>query len=259
MSSLSIKEGWSKDQLLARSKAGALHLLASLLVAICVTLPLILWLYPSPFLEAAGGSSLLLMILGIDVVLGPLLTFLVFDRRKASLKRDLRVIIGIQLIALVYGLYVTSLSRPVFMTFVVDRFEMVSAAEVDDEEMARAPVQFRDMKWGHPIQAFAEQPTDPKERQDVLFAFVKSGIDLKQFFRYYKPFETALPLIRQRAQAVESLKKFNPVKDVDTALEPYQKSAELRFVPMQGKKRDLTVLVDAKDGRLIKVIDLRPW
>jgi hypothetical protein len=252
------KNGWTRERVKARLKAAGAHFFLSALIAVCVTIPLVFWLYPSPFFEAAGGLNLLGIILGIDVVLGPSLTFLVFDRRKRSLRKDLWIIAACQLAALVYGLYATALSRPVYMTYVVDRFEMVSAAQVDDVELKRAPKELQEVKWGHPQIAYAEQPSDPEERSTVLFAFVHSGLDLKEMFRYYKPLEAAKPQIVSRAKPIKELLQFNEVKKVEEALKPFASQA-IVFVPVQGKKRDLTALIDAKTGTLLKVVNLRPW
>src|SRR5690606_1245287 len=106
----------------------------------------------------------------VDIVLGPLLVFLVYDRRKKSLRRDLVVIICIQLAAIAYGIHASVLARPVLMTFVVDRFELVSAAEVDAEELAKAPEQFRNLSWTGPMLAAARMPDNKEEREQILFA-----------------------------------------------------------------------------------------
>jgi hypothetical protein len=255
----SFRSGWSRSQVLARAKAAAWHFAICAAIAICVTLPIVFWLYPTPFFQAAGGLHLLGMILAIDVVLGPTLTFLIFDTRKASLKKDLGVIALIQVLALVYGLYATALSRPIFMTFVVDRFEMVSAASVDLEELKKAPPGFRETRWGHPQMAYAEQPTDPEERSVILFAAVKKGIDLVQMFRYYRPLEQGKPKMASRARPLAELSQFNDPKAVQDVLAKVGRDRDLGYLPMQGKRRDLTVIVDRKTGDLVEVVDLRPW
>jgi hypothetical protein len=248
---------WGKEGLKARSFAAVIHLLVCALAAILVTLPIVFWLYPSPFFEAAGGMHLLGIILGIDVILGPTLTFLIFNKAKASLKMDLKIIAGIQIAALGYGLYATAASRPVYMTYVVDRFEMVSAADVDADELLKAPKEIQTVKWGHPQLAYAQQPANEEERSTIMFSSL-NGVDLNRLFRYYKPFELAKPKIVERAQPVSELAKWNAQSKVSVALEPYR-NQPLAFVPLQGKKRDLTVLVNGKTGDLIKVVDLKPW
>jgi hypothetical protein len=251
------RQSWNKAGTQQRIRAAGIHLGLSAFAALVITIPIVLWLYPSPFFEASGGLNLLGMILGIDVILGPTLTFLVFNKAKASLKMDLKIIAGIQIVALGYGLYATAASRPVYMTYVVDRFEMVSAADVDADELLRAPKEIQTVKWGHPQLAYAQQPASQQERSTIVFSALE-GVDLNRLFRYYKPFALAKPQIVERAQPVSELSKWNALSMVNVALEPY-KNQPLAFVPLQGKKRDLTVLVNAKTGDLIKVVDLRPW
>lgn len=256
-STFSSLPNWSKPALIDRARAAGKHFLITLFIGILITIPLIFWLYPFPFFEAAGGMHLLGIVLIVDVVLGPTLTFLVFDRKKKTLKNDILVIATMQLVALIYGLLVTGFSRPVFMTYVVDRFEIVSAAEFDEQEFARAPKYLFRPKWGAPQQAFAEQPIDPKERESILFSSTQ-GLDLKHMFRYYKPLENGKAEIIRRAKPVSELKQYNSAKAVEEALPPPQ-GQPLSFVPLQGKKKDLVALVNSKTGDLVKVVDLRPW
>lgn len=249
--------GWTKPKLIQRARASALHFCACLLIAVCITLPLVFWLYPAPFFQASGGMNLLGIILVIDVVIGPVLTFLVFDREKKSLRKDLWVIAGLQIAALLYGLYVTAMSRPVFMTYVVDRYEMVSAADVDDLEFQKAPKSLKRPRWGHPEIAYAEQPVDQQERSTIMFSAL-NGVDLNRLFRFYKNASLAKPKIVERAKPIQELNSYNSAQAVKEATNSYSK-IPLAFVPVQGKKRDLTALVDAKTGDLIEVVDLRPW
>ena len=249
--------GWTKPKLVQRFLAAALHFGVCGLIAFCVTIPLVFWLYPAPFFQASGGMNLLGIILGIDVVIGPVLTFLIFDREKKSLRIDLWIVASLQIVALGYGLYVTAMSRPVFMTYVVDRYEMVSAADVDDVEFQKAPISLKKPRWGHPEIAYAEQPTNQDERSTIMFSSM-NGVDLNRLFRYYKEAPLAKSKIIEKAIPTAQLNSYNDQQAVRKAIDPYSKR-NLAYVPVQGKRRDLTALVDAKTGELIKVVDLRPW
>ena len=249
--------GWTRPKLMQRARASMLHFFICVAVAFCATIPLIFWLYPAPFFQAAGGLHLLGLVVVIDVVIGPLLTFLVFDRDKKSLKTDLSTIACLQLVALLYGLYVTAMSRPVFMTYVVDRYEMVSAADVDEIEFQKAPASLKKPRWGHPEIAYAEQPADQEERSTIMFSAL-SGIDLNRLFRYYKEADMAKPKILEKAKPVKNLNLYNKAETVQDAIGPYTKR-NLAYVPVQGRRRDLTALIDASSGDLIRVVDLRPW
>lgn len=88
-------------------------------------------------------------------------------------------IVCIQFAAIAYGIHASVFARPVLMTFVVDRFELVSAAEVDAEELAKATEQFRKLSWTGPVLAAARMPENREEREQILLASASYGIDLR--------------------------------------------------------------------------------
>ena len=101
------------------------HLSLSFLIAILVIgLVFFIW-YPSPLATAVGVTHIFLMLLVIDVILGPLLGLLVYKEGKKTLKFDLSVIIFIQICALVYGVYTIAKGRPVWLVYNIDRIELV--------------------------------------------------------------------------------------------------------------------------------------
>ncbi len=84
---------------LNRWKAAGIHLcLSALIAATVVVVMLALW-YPGSYFDAMGGQTLLVLIVGVDVTLGPLLTLIVFNPKKKRLKLDLAVIAVFQVIA----------------------------------------------------------------------------------------------------------------------------------------------------------------
>ena len=89
-----------------RRQAALIHLGISAAVALAIVATMLLVWYPSPWFAAAGGGTLLLLLVGVDVIIGPLLTFVVFDPAKKSLVYDLAVIVMLQIAALVYGVHV---------------------------------------------------------------------------------------------------------------------------------------------------------
>ena len=96
----------------SRWQAAGTHLLVSIAIAVAVVaLMLALW-YPGPLFEAAGGTGLLYILVGVDVVLGPLLTLIVFKSGKRGMKFDLAAIGLVQAAALLYGMHVVFLARP---------------------------------------------------------------------------------------------------------------------------------------------------
>jgi len=75
------------------------HLLLSVAIGAAVLAAMIVVWYPPPYFEATGGPGLVLLMIGVDVTLGPLLTTAVFNPAKGlgKLKLDLAVIGLLQL------------------------------------------------------------------------------------------------------------------------------------------------------------------
>ena len=89
----------SLDRLKQSGKLSAflIHLgISAALVAALGSTAYLLW-YPPPYFEFDGGMNVMRLLLVVDVVLGPLLTLVVFQRGKKGLRRDLAVIGALQL------------------------------------------------------------------------------------------------------------------------------------------------------------------
>lgn len=98
---------FNRALLLAKLKALGAHLSISLvLVGIALALMLLQW-FPAPLFSTDGGGVGLKLLLVVDLVLGPLLTFVVFNPQKARrmMALDLGVIAVLQLAAYGYGLH----------------------------------------------------------------------------------------------------------------------------------------------------------
>ena len=89
-----------------RSFATLVHLLISGAIAAVASLLVFRVWYPPPFAAVAGGLGLFGLIVGIDVVVGPLLTAVVASAAKplAELRRDIAVIAVFQSLAFGYGI-----------------------------------------------------------------------------------------------------------------------------------------------------------
>ena len=197
--------------------AGAHFLICVAIAAATVTLMLELW-YPGALFEAAGGNTLLVILVGVDVTLGPLLTLIVFQAGKPGMAFDIWFIAIVQIAALIYGGYIVFLARPAFVVFVKDRFEVVSAAELEPEALAEAKYpQFRHVPLTGPGLAVADVPTDPAELSKVIEAAI-AGRDLQYFPRLYRPFAERRAEVLAKARPLERLRA-DP--EVSAAIDDY--------------------------------------
>src|SRR3954447_14440724 len=146
-----------------RWQAAPIHLLASAIIAAIVFSTMRLLWYPAPYFSAAGGAILLLLLVAVDVFIGPLLTLIVFDPRKKNLKLDLSIIVALQVAALMYGGYVMFSARPVFVAFAGDRFELVAANEISRSDLDKAALEQRSLPLAGPKLVGTRLPADPVE------------------------------------------------------------------------------------------------
>jgi hypothetical protein len=241
----------------SRWQAAGTHLLISLAIAAgVVTLMLAAW-YPRPLFEAAGGNDLLFIVVGVDVVLGPLLTLIVFKSGKPGMKFDLAVIGIVQLVALAFGGHVVALARPAFIVFVKDRFELASAAELDRAELAAAKyAEFRAPPWDGPMLAAADLPSDPAERKKLIEAAL-AGLDLQHFPRYYVPYEQRVKQVLASAQTIARLRATEPetAKAVDEWIASSATREEaVRALMLRTRFAWVAVLVDPQTARPVKML-----
>ena len=123
-----------------RARAAGLHLIASLCIAaLAATLVFWIW-YPPPLTELTGSLKLFVLFVSVDVTLGPLLTAVAASPRKPrkEFRRDVAVILALQLAAFGYGMYTIALGRPAWVAFEIDRLRVVSAAEIEPAALAIA-------------------------------------------------------------------------------------------------------------------------
>jgi hypothetical protein len=116
---------------MSRWKAAAIHFSISLLVFLFL-LTLILWLwYPGILFSIDGGWSGLRLVIGVDLVLGPLLTLVVFKSGKPGLKFDLACIAAAQVLCMTVGMWIVYKERPIALVLAYDTFYSVAIQEFE--------------------------------------------------------------------------------------------------------------------------------
>lgn len=241
----------------ARSKAFSIHLLISALIALLAAgLVFFIW-YPAPLHTATGVTHIFLMLLAIDVILGPSLTLLVYKPGKKTLIMDLTVIACLQLAALVYGLHTVADGRPAWLVFAKDRFEMVRVPDIDERKLDEALSDYRTPPWFGPQWVAAINPDSTEERNEMMFEALFASIDLAQRPNLYQPLTQQSDLMRQRAQPLSALHRFNAPEQVQRiALAHPQANG---WLPLRANAQDMSVLIHTETATVIAIVDLRPW
>lgn len=244
-----------------RWQAAPIHLSISLVVAALVVGLMLFFWYPQPFFLAAGGVTLVVLLVGVDVILGPLMTLLVYDPRKKSLKYDLLVIALLQVAALAYGGWIMFNARPVYVAFAGDRFELVEANAIEPADHAKAAPAFREMPLTGPMVVGTRLPVGEEDR-DVLRRAAMVGGSIGVFPQHYVPYGVVAGDVPAKASPLSSLRRKHPeaAPAIDSVIGATGKPENaLRYLPLQARHGDMAVVLDAKNGAVIGVIPVDPW
>lgn len=234
-----------------RGRAAAIHLASCLAVATLVAaLVLIVW-YPWPYRIISGGDQLLFLVMGVDIVMGPLLTLAIFDVRKPlrELKRDLLIIVVLQVAALGYGLHTVYLARPVALALEGERFRVSTAVQVVKEELPRAPAGLQSLPLDGPRLIATNMPTSAQQGDAVFMAL--SGTDIGARPSFWRKWDASA-----RAQALKAgrpLSKFfkgstYPLPVQEAVVRTGRPAEQLLAVPMVARRLDWSVLIDKRTG-----------
>lgn len=246
---------------MSRLRAFLVHLSLSAAVVGCVFAVVFLVWYPESYFEVVGAWYLVRILFIVQVVLGPLLTFIVFKPGKPGLKFDLSVIALVQVVALVYGTVVIYQERPYFMVFSVDRFELVARKDVDVSQIKYDAL--REKPWIGAVPVFARLPEDPvalsRFTEEVLF---EGKPDLERRPEFWHPYaERASDAVAQAKDLKELLEEDERTAGIASqVIEKYEADhAKLGYVPLIGRTSNFAIVLDMDTGEQLEVIDIDPY
>jgi hypothetical protein len=182
------------------------HFSGSLLVALIMAAVVFGVWFPYPYRQLAGGTELFFLIMGVDLVCGPLLTLVLFNPAKPrrELVIDLSLVVALQLAALVYGVWTVHQARPLYLVHEVDRFKVIALPDIDVQELAKLPKSLQLQLFKGP-QTTGLKEASNEEREKVMFESVQGGRDFGERPSFYVPYDAA--------QAVKAYAKAKPLAD----------------------------------------------
>lgn len=232
----------------SRARAAGIHLLITATVAaLAAALVFGLW-YPGAYRRLSGGRELFLLVVGVDLALGPLLTFSVFDLRKGwkHLRRDLATIGLIQMAALTYGVHTVWIARPIAMVFETDRFRVITADSVYLPELPKARPKYRSLPVTGPWLLGVRPAVAGEERNDALFMAL-DGVDTGQRPPFWQPYAESMRAVLAKSRPLAQLLARYPDRAAEfrAALQEMKASeTDSRFLPLVARG-DWVVVIDA--------------
>lgn len=117
---------------MSRWRAAAIHFSISLFVFVLLLAVILAVWYPGILFSVDGGWTGLRIVIGVDLVLGPLLTLIVFKSGKPGLKFDLSCIAIAQSVCMAIGMWIVYSERPIALVMAYDTFYSLAAQEFEE-------------------------------------------------------------------------------------------------------------------------------
>lgn len=234
-----------------RNKAFFIHLSASGTALALLTIYLfVVWYAPWPLLSIQGGLKILGLLIAVDLILGPALTWLVFkpDKSKRMLIFDLSVIVLVQLAALSYGTWAMYNERPLFLAFVQDRFEVARAADLNLAQL-NSNLMPENYRGARPVQV--DLPSSPSF--EMMLAPLATGQTMSLLSQYYRPFPG-----NEKMKQLAVVAK-NPPSSPN-GLQGWLSSHKLELdqvllFPVIGQNGEATAVVSRENGELMGLLN----
>jgi hypothetical protein len=246
-----------------RFKAFAWHLCGSATALVLTLGALYLGWYHWPGWYLANMPKVLAIMVGVDVVLGPLLTSVIADPAKARrvLARDIGAIVLMQLVAFTYGVTVLWNARPLYYAFSVNCLSIVQAQDLEHDSLAAARAQNPGLAphwYSLPRWIWAPLPKDAAESNEIVRSALQGGYDVTARPFYYRPWASGVTELRSQLQRVDDIKFFSLAEKkrlkermMTAGLAPDRADA----IAMTGRARPLLVVFDPSNMRLLAFIE----
>ena len=236
-----------------RYTAFSLHFVLSLAIFFSFLYVMLQYWYPNPYFEAQGGAEVLKILMAVDVVLGPLITLIIFKPGKPGLKLDLSLVVMVQIAALLYGTSIVYQERPVFLVFSDDRFFLLTQKEVDLTQI-KSPALRRWSVTG-PVPIFVNPPKDINTLIRISLEAFSGKPGLERHPEYYEPLENNSDQMLSKSLTWEQVLKVSPHHKLTAIINP-ETPQFYAYFPLYGKDKKMIVIFDKKSQKVLGGVDI---
>lgn len=256
------KKNLNERWLFALRYAGT-HFLITLTLAALVGI-LVFWLwYPKPFRDMTGGLSLYQLILGVDIICGPLLTFILASPKKThrAMLVDISMIAAIQLSALSYGLYTVAIARPVALVAELDRFRVVSLSDLYTQDRAKALSDYQHTPlWG--VQIVGVEKATNYQAINKNLNLSLQGVEMGVRPDLWQPYGKIKDSLEKVAKPLSDLKGLtsNDKKKLILAIKKTNKAKEkLNYMPIIAPMSDKWIILLDEKKQIVGYANVNGW
>lgn len=223
---------------MTKLKASVTHLIISLFfVGILVGTVFYIW-YPGPLLNISNVIEPIKVLVLVDIIVGPILTFVVYKKGKKSLKFDLSFIALVQILAYIYG--ANSIYQGRASLLVMSYGELVYLEEYyakNDE------LKYDSLKPG-----LVSKP------KFAILDELKS-IDIYKSYAQFKPIDDINSQISESAYSFEDLLELHPDKEQEiNKLKSLYQEKQILILKLNKRYTNYYFVIYSKDEN--KLIDM---
>ena len=242
---------------MSRFKAFSIHFAISLVIFLILLYFILVQWYPQPLFSTDGGWRVIRIIAGVDLVLGPLLTLVVFKTGKPGLKFDLTIIALIQFFALSWGVWNTYNERPAAIIYTIDFFTPVPAYELAEEGITAKELKKFGDSW--PILIYSDIPKE--KQQEALYKAMRAGKPLYLLTEYYTKFSNKhATVLKENSMKLDKYVENKPElkKLYQHALLTATAKTNTSYLALHSREKWVTTIFDLDEMRIIDTIDIEP-
>lgn len=172
----------------SKLKATGIHLGLSFIIFLVLFAIILFWWYPGVWFTIDGGWQGTRIMLLVDMVLGPALTFLIFNPKKSkrAIVFDFSCIALAQAIALSWGIYSVHGQRPLAIVFMDGVFYSVDKQGL--EKTGKTADDLAHLGDRFPVYAYVEAPKTEEEKKAFLDLLFTKGINPYEQVERLKPY-----------------------------------------------------------------------
>ncbi len=232
----------------AKLRAALIHIGISAAIFLAFLYLILFEWYPPPFFTTDGGWNGVLIMVLVDIVLGPTLTFIIFNPRKSrkEILLDLSIVAVVQLGALAWGGYTVYNQRPVAVVEWEGTLKPLTAEPLYTQEKTLADLQ----QFGvgsRPI-IHAQPPRTKDEIGTMMELAFNKDIGETQQFWMFRSFKGSLVEIKKRALDITAVTKANA--EINAALDNFlqqsgsKKTEDFFYLKFAGRYKDAIFVFD---------------
>lgn len=242
---------------MTRFKVFSIHLAVSLaIVALILGLFVFAW-YPWPLFDLENGWQGIGLVALVNIVLGPMLSLILFTPGKPGLKFDMTVVVLLQLGALGYGVWQLYDARPVLLVHAADHFQPLSRGLLAEWDTTGAIL--RRWEGFTPRRIRVDLPADPIAFADLYQKVRHQPGGLHGLADRYQPAEENWQLLLQDAVLIRPYVKHDAewqrrFTEFTNAVK--RPAEELAFFPYVGRRERVFLVFDRITQDIVGVLDI---